>query len=486
MRKAMILTLLLLILSVGGVCVTAANVYAAHDQVQLTERVSGGDRSAADGLTVRLSSTYENRLRWDTTLPLDSPDGVRTEYRFSARQVPEPYERPRFGIFLYTELGPIYSSLDGNEPLSGVALAYQELAKTVGPGEKKNMEIRLRDYTDYYPLSVMLDFPGSYASFDAVDEAYGWDPEPGTAYYALSKLRDYFKIPVLEETRWEISLGRSQNGAVNHVGSSLSDSSYDSFEMQTISVLTDDACYFTFDPHSANGAVMDTSEIPGGYGIYRLPYAEERHDENGHLVFGVDADGLETVYALDPEIHALYLHTDPEQGKLLLHAVENGKYMLTVIDLATMETLQKLELMDYDCASCSSTIFDEGSFIAVLAQDWEEPTGMAAVIAVNDAGEYEFQYLCGLRADAALYYLAQTALAFDGEKLAISDFLRDSGTSCSFFLEVYDASGLLYYGEFQNSLDTGYDPADYAFHCLPYGSSAIALTWRQQDRPGAS
>lgn len=485
MRKAMIWTLLLLILSVGGVCFTAANVYAAHDQVQLTERVSEGDRSAADGLTVRLSSTYDDRLRWDTTLPLGSPADIGTEYHFSAYQVRESVPRSYYGISVHTTFGSgNYLDTDGNEPLGGIALAYQELAKTVGPGEKKEMAFRLKDYVDYYPLSVTLDFPGAHDSLDAY-EVIDWTPEPGTAYYALLKLRDYFKIPVLEEERWKISLGRNQNGAINSVGCGAADADSDSFALWTISALTDDACYFTFDPHSANGVTMDTSEIPGGYGIYRLPYAEDRHDESGQKVCGVDADGLEMVYALDPEIHVLYLCTDPGQTKLLLHAVENGKYVLTVIDLATMETLQKLELMDYDLANYSSTIFDEGSFIVMLVQNWEEPTGRATVISVNDEGEYAFQYVCGLRANAASYYrsAAQTAFAFDGEKLAISGFPQDgvygSMLTCNLYLEVYDASGLLYYGEFKNSLDTGYDPADYAFHCLPYGSSAIALTWRQ-------
>ena len=39
MRKATIAMLLLLVLSIGGVCVAAAGVHAPHDQVILTENV---------------------------------------------------------------------------------------------------------------------------------------------------------------------------------------------------------------------------------------------------------------------------------------------------------------------------------------------------------------------------------------------------------------------------------------------------------------
>ena len=43
MRKATIAMLLLLVISIGGVCVAAAGVHAPYDQVLLTENIIYGD-----------------------------------------------------------------------------------------------------------------------------------------------------------------------------------------------------------------------------------------------------------------------------------------------------------------------------------------------------------------------------------------------------------------------------------------------------------
>ena len=62
MRKATIAMLLLLVISIGGVCVAAAGVHAPHDQVVFTEQTFYGDKSAAEGLEVVVRSTYNEQL----------------------------------------------------------------------------------------------------------------------------------------------------------------------------------------------------------------------------------------------------------------------------------------------------------------------------------------------------------------------------------------------------------------------------------------
>ena len=68
MRKATIAMLLLLVISIGGVCVAAAGVHAPYDQVLLTENIIYGDPSAANGLEVQAHVTWDDHLFWDTTL----------------------------------------------------------------------------------------------------------------------------------------------------------------------------------------------------------------------------------------------------------------------------------------------------------------------------------------------------------------------------------------------------------------------------------
>ena len=72
-------------------------------------------------------------------------------------------------------------------------------------------------------------------------------------------------------------------------------------------------------------------------------------------------------------------------------------------------------------------------------------------------------------------------LAFDGKRLAMSGFLEDEKqgyrTTCNVYLAVCDASGMQYYGEYRNSLETGYDPDSYYYHCQGYGLEPIVLKW---------
>lgn len=446
MRRATILLVLLLVLSVGGVCFAASGVYEARDQVTLTEDVRYGDRSAANGLTVRVDSTYNDHLFWDTTCTLDAQTRTETEYSFSASAVNETRPRAYSGISLSAQ--PLFG-LDLNAT-AGLGLAYLELFNSLEPGEEKSAVVYLKDYMDYYPISVSLDLPGAYDSLEG-SEVPDWDPDPGTPSYALFKIRDYFKIPVLEEEFYEISVKKYEAGNVNGA-SGMDATGSDHFNMTMFSALTDDACYFTFDAHSQEGKLMDVSELPDGYGIYRLPYEEDRRDESNGKIYSVDADALEMVYPLGPEITPVSMSVDPEQSKLLLHAMEEDEYSLTVIDIETMATLQKLEI-----EGAPEEIYEEGGYLAILLSG-----SRLAVVAVTDSGGYELRWICDVSPDEfenTLFWRG-SALAFDGERLAvvgqpIDEYGRYYDDSCNFSLAVYEPSGLAYYGEYWNSLSAG-------------------------------
>ena len=87
----------------------------------------------------------------------------------------------------------------------------------------------------------------------------------------------------------------------------------DSFDFYTQSVATDDAFYFFFSNRTQLGNLVDTSRVPGGYGVYRLPYGWVDTDEpykgqaDGWHNYDVFADQLECIYAVGPEITLSYL-----------------------------------------------------------------------------------------------------------------------------------------------------------------------------------
>ena len=87
MKKATILMALVLLLSVCGVGVLAADVFEERDQVVLTEKVVYGDRAEADGLSIQVDSHYRSRLFWNTTLQFNDTADIHTDYTFSAKQI---------------------------------------------------------------------------------------------------------------------------------------------------------------------------------------------------------------------------------------------------------------------------------------------------------------------------------------------------------------------------------------------------------------
>ena len=95
---------LVLLLSICGVGVLAADVYEAHDQVVLTEKVVYGDRAEADGLSVQVDSHYRSRLFWNTTLQFNDAADIHTDYSFSAKQIYKGREEAYDGIIIHNNV----------------------------------------------------------------------------------------------------------------------------------------------------------------------------------------------------------------------------------------------------------------------------------------------------------------------------------------------------------------------------------------------
>ena len=252
MRKATITMLLLLVMLIGGVCVAAAGVHAPHDQVVLEEHTVYGNLKEADGLDIQVQSAYGTHLFWDTTHSTGTVNQTDTDFLFSAKdvhyEVPAEYQ----GIMLDNQIGYFYEP--SAEEAHGVARAYRELAEKVPAGQEREGTIYLKDYTDTYPISVDVDFPGIGAALD-------WSFQmntPAEEYENMNevqrdmlRLQEYFSIPVLEDETYVISVGKDDQGNVTHMSGGTGDG--DSFWIRVINAIADDACYFTFDTHSDEG-----------------------------------------------------------------------------------------------------------------------------------------------------------------------------------------------------------------------------------------
>ncbi len=479
MRRAALLTLVLLILLGGSIYVAASDIYKENDQVVITEEVIYGHKEAVKDVEVKLHATYKDHLFWNTTYVPGKEEEIETKYAFFANCVLGKGEAEYEGVHLET------MPADGE----GIKVAYEELFDITEPGEERETEIYLKDYMDYYPINGMVELPGifikirtsilhdiSASELESDSQLSASELESDSQLYVTARFQEYFKIPILEEEKFRISVRKSEEGRIESTGGGSANS--DSYYMSVYSKVTENACYFTIGTRTQEGKVIDTSHLPEGYGIYCLPY-EKGHIENGNRVGGVDIDSLEMVYPLESGIRIASIETNEDETKLLLHAIENDKYNITVIDIETMETLQKLEVADWEEEQSGWTIYDEGDFMTILLYGGEK----LAVVTLEDNGEYKLQFVCDVRKEEIPWFqYHRSAVDYDGERLVITGQLQDDEygvreNTSNFYLAVYEETGIVYYGEYRTSLTTGTNFSSYSYHCRGVDDEPLEVEW---------
>ncbi len=499
MKKSLIILLVLLIAAVAGAGWAAADVNEAKDQIEIEEVALMGEREAAAGLTVRAHNTYDHRLFWDTVYTMEKESATaETEFRFSDMRENEAWFSEDEGVHLdsYYVFG-FDPGRDEEEPAYGLDKAYQELYDTLEPGEEAKKIINVKDYMTYYPVQVELDAPGAGFYYMDDEEAHQvLDAEfetRGSAVEAAMFLWNYFRIPVLENEQLEIQVGKSavSKSANFGGGSAMATTAIghgnvgEHFAFTTVSAMTDSVCYFTFNTHSSEGQIVDTSQLADGYGIYMLPFHEADQNDGGYEI-----EKFTNVYPLDPATAVIDLSISADGKDLMLHAVEDGQYVITVIDTETKELKQKLSVCDWPEDGYGWWLYEYEDFLAVAV-----PQDRLLVVSRDDAGEYAINLLVSVdhdeEDDYSMYLNYNEAMAFDGERLAVSRTM--GGGSCTdFYVAVYDASGLIYYGEYYNSLSAENDMAhayaganwQYVYYdstipgCEPLYEDPIQLEWK--------
>lgn len=448
MKRSFAVTLLLLLAAVAGIARAHAAVSDTADKVTLTETPLYGDRAAAEGLTVHIDTTCGRRLFWGTTLRLGVENDVETAFRFSQWQEAWGYRGEPGGLSLYLMLSggsgwtPGVTPEELRERNTGDAAGiwdydgsslyplWEAAVEQTAAGETKTVTLRLRDYYKYYPFVAELDL-GKMAG-DA------WGRYDGA-------IRSFFRVPVPEEKLVEVTVTRDAAGLITNIDTS----DLSGVSISGDSVVTEDAVWYVFDNSGAyDSARLDTSEIPGGFGIYRLPYAR---NESGAAY--TDGSGLAMVYPLDEDETILRLALD-DDGRLLLLTASDGTAYLSVIETGGVTLLQRLALAELtEDDGYSYCAVGDGFLYASFGDDF--------VVAEQTA---DGAYRIGLTAadgtallPEELGYGGDVAYAWDGARFAIlrkpyDPVWRGSGWGGSFALLLYEGDGLAYAGRFDSSL----------------------------------
>lgn len=447
MRKSLIVTLLLAAIALGGLCYAHAAVNAQKDAVVITETTVAGDPAAAEGICVQLRTKLAGHLLWETNYAAGAPDGTYTDFTFS-RQRLQDWEGSYTGLTLYTICNSGYGgSLEEtvDESMHPQIKLFRDVASRLGNASERTETLNLRDYYEYYPLEGYLDLP--------VLQKNGGTPLVGEYEPVCS----FFRIPVPDDARATITVRgdsetQSYDCSVNLTGGA--------WDLWTSSVVAgDDTVYFTLNFRTEAGDVVDTSQIPGGVGIYRMSVAEE-------------PVSLETVFPLDPADEVCDLHLSADGRRLLLITLEDDTCYLTVIDLETMTALQKLPALEHLENSGFSEANYEDDFLVVQfhsepakqyrdedGTEWvhfdAEPQHPFAVITAPETGDYAVALQGNLNTDDNAWQSYYTAMDFNGDALVIAGAWQEEIAPRGFCLSVYGADGLRYSGRYASSLMSG-------------------------------
>ena len=503
MRKTLMIFLVLVLVCGCGTAFAAQAVSAPREDIAFQEHIFSGDPAAADGLTVQLKTGMRYKLNWESTVQFSAQDyRAETSFRFLPAGQAEQPEMSYRGVEInfYHD-----AATTGSDDVFGFSTAYQSLLDTLSPGESGSRTIRFADYYDEYPFEFYIDLPGvrygTLAGWEDASEDSDWPGERAQA--ALGR---FFRIPVLQDEYVELGIDKNMDGS----GSARSISSVregDRFWMNVESVITDDTCFFWFGNRTDKDRLVDTSRIPGGYGVYMLPYGPLAPDAEASAFYGgneneVYTDRLTCFFPVDPETRIEHLGLTPDKTRLLLHTVENNIYYVTLIDCKTGDTLQKLAVSDFEPEDDYVNITETEDFVCI-----QQTQGRICVLTQNADGLYQLVLLSEYSPDA-LYspvYATVRAMAFDGSRLAIvnndetvlaNDDNRTksylAGTTealitldgayfdnCGFTLTVFDQTGVAYSGAYVSSLESanyltgGTLNMDHLV--LPY---SIALSWK--------
>lgn len=465
MRKTTALFLSVILICVSLYSYAFAETNKEKDNVIITESHIYGDKSLAENVDIKINMQYRENLLWKMNYSID--DGItKTDFSIHKNRIERDYEN-NSSFNLYTELH--YE--DENLADTGINKAYKDIMKNAEPYADVRKTIRLIDYIDYYPITVDCYFPEviSIAAGTAlINTAYITD---STENELVTAIGEFFKIPVIKSHEMEIYALVDENRNVIHTGSSSNDGTreLDEFNFSASSVITDKECFIYFSNKTRFGNIADTSEIPGGYGIYRLPYSQDKSTK----AIKFSCESLKNVFQLDEKEEIQQLELSADKKSLYMISQNGNNIYLTVIDVESFEEKAKITLSETEGQECGFGYIDE-KFIVI--NHWHEnyderfslylPDGKGgfkeefSTYAYSEDGAYEDTNGNTCYPGASIYMYSNADVKWDGEYLYVtngSSRFRRPAEYNSFSLAIFNKDGLRFRGQYYTSLSAGFD-----------------------------
>lgn len=459
MKKTLALLLCLLMISLSLYVVVFAQVNKEKANVIITENAVYGDRKYAEHVDLGIKMYYCENLLWDIDYSVGDQK-TETEFSFYKDRIKKEYiENKQFSM--YTHLH--YNSTGDIKESTGLGEAYAKLMKNATPYVETTAIIRLKDYIDYYPVYFDAGFPGKRYMDSSM---FGFEADT-KAKKISDELNEFFKFPVADDHMLAISLQVDKNQNIIHHGTTTSngESQLENFSLYGSSVVTKKECLIFFSNRTYSGKIMDTSEIPGGYGIFRLPYSESEND------ISFDTKELKNIFPVDEREEIQQLELSKNRKELYMISKKDNLSYLTVIDAENYKEKSKAVISEIEGEYASFGYIGEDFIVINFYHENTFETFSVYTPDGNGGFEKQFKLENFVEADESnsdnpLYYGGSVHpnstfdVKWDGELLYVSNTTNKYDTPINiegFSLSVYDKDGLKFFVDCTTSLSMGYD-----------------------------
>lgn len=447
MKKTLAFLLVLIVLASSLCIVFGKEINKMSTDVKFTLEEEFGDRSLLEGVTFKSFISNERHLIWENTFdPFGETDSKLTFKKIALNFTP-PDVKQSLSFHSYSH----DFFFDANAEIKA---KLENTAKLVKEGESKQVDIKLADYYEYYPLYFTLTLSGTsivqkYFSTEYISPDYTRD-EAETLH---KKLSEFLRIPVRDDDIWKIKISKT-NGEYAYYCTNVQ-----GFNFCCYSKIIGDKIYFTIRNSTdisidSPGVKVDTSLIPGGYGIYTLPISDNK----------ARCDSIETVYSIDENSTVLNMYKDESNSYIYLMLWKNGKYVVEIIDVKTMSKVYSEELFDYTNRDSIYPVIKE-DFSVFIKNDYE-----IKVIAKDENGGFS-QTVHYLFPEDNKYYTEshplESEFAYsDGRLIICTPDIYNNVLSVERYLDfeafVITDNSLSYYGNWSCSL------GEYSIRTYPF------------------
>jgi len=473
MKKYLVIFLILTILFPASLIAVNITASTTADDVVYTESTIIGDAREVEGIRVDLNLHLMDHLFWDIGLTIGEEIEEEEDFDFDynpPRHVSDP--KPRFDLgFGFNSFGASSNTdlLDGDHRMFGMYEAVVDVASRTPDGEEHTENVRLADFYDYYPLNADIRigdyYYDTYSNIDHELRKYGDLLKKIQAYF-----EKHFHFPVLDSDIQTITVKKRADGTVESVEANPANIS-DRIYLDTRSVVSDDAIYFTCVPRSDKKGVLPY-ESDTEFGLYRIPYeivqreTPQAYDSDEYTDIRINETRLVLPMDSSREIDELTLSPDGSELYITSKLVsgDTAEVILTVLDCADLSVKQDSVL--FECGAKDALILEyAGEDFMVYKYNW-----LTFAVIENSSGQWKTDFTV---TDQSVtdFWSNQTYVTsayghgydYDGERLAVMGCSNERGGSSdiaesylsSFYISVYSEKGNLYTGKFTSSLDTG-------------------------------